>query len=80
MAVVSGLTSIETIQHKSSALPSGLDKLVEATDPVPKGWNNQEPGTEVPGKRNQRIESRKGRHRTKFVPIRLVLVRPLPPT
>ena len=37
-------------------------KLVEATDPVPKGRNNQEPGTEVPGRHNQRIESRKGRH------------------
>src|ERR1700760_4667188 len=31
-------------------------KLVEA-DPVPKGRNHQEPGTEVPGRHNQRIES-----------------------
>src|SRR6202043_3553885 len=46
------------------------EKLVEATDPVPKGRNNQEPGTEVPGKHNQRVESPKGRHKTTFLPIR----------
>ena len=45
-------------------------KLFEATDTVPKGRNNQEPGTEVPGRHYQRIEPRKGRHRTTFVPIR----------
>jgi hypothetical protein len=38
------------------------EKLVAATDPVPTGRNNQEPGTEVPDKHNQRIESRKGRN------------------
>jgi hypothetical protein len=46
---------------KAQALRNVLDKLVEATNQVPKGRNNQEPGTEVPGKHIQRIESRKGR-------------------
>src|ERR1700744_4002048 len=56
------------------------DKLIEATKLVPWGRNNQEPGTEVPGKLTKRIESRKGRHRITFNPIRLFGARRRPPT
>jgi hypothetical protein len=42
---------------RAQALRNVLDMLVGATDQVPKGRNNQEPGTEVPGKHIQRIES-----------------------
>ena len=64
--------SLETVQLESSSSAECSGQACRSTDQVPKGRNNQEPGTEVPGKHNQRIESPEGTAHNNIRPNQLL--------